>query len=483
MSSYVFPPHERTKFLLGLTRSQTITVGAAIAVVTVAAAAGAVLIGAVIAAPVLAGGLMSLGGVPVRSRATNALRFRWRRWRRTDAWSAPLVGHGTLAPCLIGVSLRLAEPRDEWAVGEPVGVVQARNNLSIVLPVVGPQMALLGEQETDDHLAAFGDVLASVCGERSERAIARLSWTDVHGAADPEALARFHRDRGVAGPATDEYREYIGRVAGAAADHAVYVTVTVDRSSRRAHGSRTGRSVVGSSLATVVVDEALALARELGHRGFDVGRPLSPLGLSRLLRQLGDPFSPTPLVPTLAERLALPEKGQEGPSQITAHRLFVSIDGAVHRAYQLRWPARSVAGDWMRTLLAAAGGPKFTTVVFEPIAPSRSVRRLSTEMARSSSNNEVQARRKGRVTAKGDAQLAALKARESELIDGHAEMDSYAVIVVSARTEEELDERSMALERAAQRCGGARVRPLDTQHDIGWAAALPIGLRVERAEQ
>lgn len=37
MSSYVFPPHERTKFLLGLTRSQTITVGAAIAVVTVAA--------------------------------------------------------------------------------------------------------------------------------------------------------------------------------------------------------------------------------------------------------------------------------------------------------------------------------------------------------------------------------------------------------------------------------------------------------------
>jgi hypothetical protein len=137
----------------------------------------------------------------------------------------------------------------------------------------------------------------------------------------------------------------------------------------------------------------------------------------------------------------------------------------------------------MRVLLAAAGGPKFTTVVFEPIPPSRSVRRLSTEMARSSSNNEVQARRKGRVTAKGDAQLAALKAREVELINGHAEMDTYAVIVVSARTEEELDERSMALERAAQRCGGARVRALDTQHDLGWAAALPIGLRVERAER
>lgn len=483
MSSYVFPPHERTKFLLGLTRSQTITVGAAIAVVTVGAASGGVLIGALLAAPVLAGGLLSVGGVPIRSRAVDSLRFRWRRWRHTDAWSAPLVGQGRQAPCLRGVTLKLAEPRDEWAIGDPVGVVQARNNLSIVLPVTGPQMALLGEQETDEHLAAFGDVLASICGERSERAIARLSWTDVHGAADPEALTRFHRERGVNGPASDEYRDHIGRVAGAAAEHSVYVTVTVDRSSRRAHGSRTGRAATGNDLATVVVDEALALARELSHRGFDVGRPLSPLGLSRLLRQLGDPFTPVPLVPTLAERLALPEKGQEGPSQVSAQRLFVSIDGAVHRAYQLRWPARAVAGDWMRTLLAAAGGPKFMTVVFEPIAPSRSARRLSTEMARSSSNNEVQARRKGRVTAKGEAQLGALKAREGELIDGHAEMDTYAVVVVSARTEDDLDERSMALERAAQRCGGARVRPLDTQHDIGWAAALPIGLRAERAGQ
>lgn len=124
MSSYVFPPHERTKFLLGLTRSQTITVGAAIAVVTVAAASGGVLAGMVVAAPVLAGGLVSVGGVPLRARATQAIRFRWRRWRHTDVWSAPLVGHGESAPCLRGVSLRLAEPRDEWAIGEPVGVVQ-----------------------------------------------------------------------------------------------------------------------------------------------------------------------------------------------------------------------------------------------------------------------------------------------------------------------------------------------------------------------
>lgn len=487
MSSYVFPPAERTKFLLGLTRSQTIVVGVVIMTITVATALDALWVGALASLPVLFVGLVSWHGRPLRERLSTRLGFWWRLRRRNVAWSAPITGaagRGSQPACLKGVSLRLAEPREEWAVGEPVGVVQARNNLSIVLPVSGPQMALLGEEETDEHLAAFGDVLSSICGERSERAISRLSWTDVHAAADPRSLMRHHQAAGVSGPATEEYRAHIGKVAGTAADHRVFVAVTVDRSALKVHASRTTtRSASAKDLMTVIVDEGLALARELDQRGFTVGRPLSPLGLSRLIRQLGDPFAPVPLVPTLSERLSLPEKGQEGPEQITAQRLSVSIDGALHRAYQLRWPARPVSGDWLRTLLTAAGGPKFTTVVFEPVPPSRSARRLSTEMARSSSNNEVQARRKGRVTAKGNAQLAALKAREDELVDGHAELDTLAIVVVSARDEAELDERSKALERAAQRCGGARVRPLDTRHDVGWAAALPIGLRVDRSPE
>lgn len=143
-----------------------------------------------------------------------------------------------------------------------------------------PADGVAGEEETDEHLAAFGDVLASICGERSERAISRLSWTDVHGAADPRSLVRHHQAAGVSGPATEEYRAHIGKVAGTAADHRVFVTVTVDRSALKVHASRTTtRSVSAKDLMTVIVDEGLALARELDQRGFTVGRPLSPLGL------------------------------------------------------------------------------------------------------------------------------------------------------------------------------------------------------------
>ena len=60
------------------------------------------------------------------------------------------------------------------------------------------------------------------------------------------------------------------------------------------------------------------------------------------------------------------------------------------------------------------------------------------------------------------------------------EMEAFGLVVLAARDVATLEARCQRLERAAARCGGARLRPLDTLHDVGWAAALPIGMPVGR---
>ncbi len=74
----------------------------------------------------------------------------------------------------------------------------------------------------------------------------------------------------------------------------------------------------------------------------------------------------------------------------------------------------------------------------------------------------------------------AVQHREHELVAGHMEMEVFGLIVLAARDVTTLDARCQRLERAAVRCGGARLRPLDTLHDAGWAAALPLGLPAGR---
>jgi len=168
---------------------------------------------------------------------------------------------------------------------------------------------------------------------------------------------------------------------------------------------------------------------------------------------------------------------------VVNERLYVAVDSAVHRAYQVNWPTRPVAGDWMWAMLAAADGPKVTTVVFEPVSPSVSRHRIEMQLNRVGSDATVEQHRKNRVSARRSAMATALRAREVELVEGHMEMEVFGLVVVAERDLPSLERRCGALERDAIRCGGARLRPLDTLHDAGWAAALPVGLPVGRPSE
>ena len=79
-----------------------------------------------------------------------------------------------------------------------------------------------------------------MCVERqTELTAERVGWTDLHRAADPAALVRYHDLHGVAGPASADYRDHLATFGTLAAEHDVVVWA---RSPRPAgSGWRSGR--------------------------------------------------------------------------------------------------------------------------------------------------------------------------------------------------------------------------------------------------
>lgn len=481
MSTYQYPPNEPLGVLMGLSRSQVIAFGSAIGAFVIGAMTGRLLLGVAVAVVVAVVGGGQWAGVPFRARI--ARRVGWATSTKARRHATPIGRRRPqrMPPCLSGFRCAPVAGLGDWAAGPPLGLITARGRLSLTLPVEGPQLALLGEDGVDSRIREWGDLLSSLCTERGEGGITRISWTDVHAAADPRAAFVYHRTHGERGPASDDYERHLEQASMGTSDHHVFVTVTMSTATARRR--RTLTSAGRSDHIPSVIEQTQIVARELTARGYRVGRPLSPYDTALLNRRLGDPWRTRRADLSPAERLGVPEPGDTAPSTVVNERLYVAIDSAVHRAYQINWPSRPVAGDWMWAILAAADGPKMTTIIFEPVAPSRSRRRIEVQLNRVGSDAAVEQNRKNRVSARRGAIAQALRDREHELVEGHMEMEVFGLVVLAESDVAALERRCNRLERDAMRCGGARLRPLDTLHDAGWAAALPIGMPVGRPSQ
>ena len=69
----------------------------------------------------------------------------------------------------------------------------------------------------------------------------------------------------------------------------------------------------------------------------------------------------------------------------------------------------------------------------------------------------------------------ATQRRPRELVAGFPEMGYLGLVTVSAKTIDELEKHSEIVEQLARE-SGIDLRSLDARHDLGWAAALPLGL-------
>ena len=481
MTKYGYPPQQKVGWLLGKSRGQVASVGVAVLVFLICYRKSPI-VGGVLGVLIVAVGFGQWGGVPLFDRMVTEWRWLLSGLMGHRRWAQPVGGpKASDSPtCLRGVQITVADPKGQWAVGAPVGLVKSDGEYTGIMRVEGGQMALLSEADADRRVGVWGDLLASLCGERGERGLSRIAWCDVHEAASAKEHHAYLLANGRGGPASTEYSGHIDTVTRSASRHSVYVAITVSGAIAKRHTSLSGkRRRLDASVA--VLDEITAISRDLLSRGFEVDRPLSPLAVVELVRHLSDPYA-VPLTPSeMSRRMSMPVTGEFGPVVVDSdHRRYVAVDGAVHRSYEFRWPSRPVPADWMRALLVAGGGPKLTTMVYQPVAPSKSNQRISHRLGQLSTNTELEAKRKHRVSAVTSRQRKAAEAHESELAAGHGEHEVFCLVTVAGRDEDDLDARCDKVERAAARIAGARLRPLDVQHDQGWAASLPLGLKVGR---
>ena len=472
MNEVEFPPAERVNLFGNLTRGELTGAALATGVFGVGAMTGQLVPALVATALISIWTFAPTRRRPFRLLVPSALRWAVRRDR---TWSAPITGPGQGPAFLHGVEVQLAAAD---ANPDPVGVVVSRRSYTVMFTVDRAALTFSSESEQAQALASWGEVLGALCVERNTELTAeRVGWTDVHRAADPAALVRYHDANGVDGPASSDYSDHLATFGTLAAEHDVLVWATVSQAGRFRLAKRSGmRGTVTEVMHAAAIRAGLTLRGELEDRGFAVGALMSPAEIGRVVTAAMDPYRPT--VPTTRrERFALPERTIP-ESQVTVERDMVVVDRAYHRCFAVEWPTVAVQGEWLWKPLAV-DGPKIATTVFEPVPPSRADRQRDSRRSIGSRNNVSAATEgDGHVRVKNLKKVDALQRAERAVSEGHGELEAYMLIVVSATSRDELERRCHTLRRRLRESGHASVRELSGTHDTALAAALPLGMRV-----
>ncbi|MEY2422059.1 MAG: hypothetical protein QOI95_2126 [Acidimicrobiaceae bacterium] len=476
---------DRTGVFLGLGLAQLALLAAGTLATTVALTAGAPL--PIAAAPVVVAAVAALARRRgVRLIELGPIVVSWILYRRQAGWRAPLglfdPNARDLQPplprWLAGVELH--EAPTGWGRLAGSGIVHdtTTGEMSTLVRVRAHAFALAARDEQIRLLAGWGDVLAGFATERG--VVCRLTWSDF---ATPTGMGEHRawlaRQPTVDGPAADSYRALLAETGDRSAGHDVVVTVTA----RARQLANAGEGAVIDRLASGLAKATDGLLRALRAAGLQADDPLTPSEIATVLRTRLDPISARtpPTNGALAERLGLVPVASAGPLAAQVQWEQLRVDGAWHRVYWVaEWPRLQQHPDWMEPVLAFAGaGSRAVTVIFEPVPPSVSQRRIDRDSIKLESDAAAREDKGRRVGAQHRRLQAAVAEREAELVAGYAEVAYAGLVTVTADTSDALAAACEETEQVARE-HGLDVRPLDGRHDTGFAAGLPLGLGLAR---
>jgi hypothetical protein len=415
-------------------------------------------------------------------------------------WAAPLpllTGTGpsrdrrppALPPGLSGLGL-VAVPRPAWAAGSqplaPVGLVRDRRagTFTVVVTARGRQFSLLDPIGRHQRLANWATVLSQFGKEASP--VTRLGWS-LWSAPAPLAdhLAWLDSQRIAPGPAglpegvEADYRRLVDQAAPMVCRHDLRLWVTVDlRRLARRHGH-------AQDASTTALAAARALAERCRAAGLVVSAPLSPVEIAEAMRVQADPSVVDVMARVnrgLAERAGLASV-LDGVDVVHAAPLAmderwdsVRVDGAWHRVFWVaQWPALTVEPGWLDPLLMAPPCVRTMAVAMAPVPMRASRRRINADAVAVEGQLHMRERHAFRVPVHLQQAHADVDQREAELQAGHCEYAYLALVSVTGRDAEELDEASYALLDQAAQCGVTELRPLYARQAAGWACTLPLG--------
>jgi len=153
----------------------------------------------------------------------------------------------------------------------------------------------------------------------------------------------------------------------------------------------------------------------------------------------------------------------------------LTVDGSLHRTYWIaEWPRLDVPPNWLEPVLLHAGGVRTFALLYEPVPPSRSQRRIDRDSTRLAADEEQRTRGGFRIGASHRRAQAAVLERESELVAGFRELEFAGFVTVSAPTLEVLERSCSEYEQVAAQAG-LEIRPLHGRQDLGIVCSLPVG--------
>lgn len=487
--AYQFAPLDRSGVLLGLSGAQC----------------GVLAAGLFTAATILQNGHPAMAAVTAVAIATALALGRWRghhllEWLPVLGRFAILAGGGKrrwLAdisqlsskvagtetgfefPPFLGALAVVDAAPPRWAGCSDrsrAAVVWERQGRSVSgsLRVCSREFSLLDRPEQERIAQLWADALGAFCVERGPVVrVAASEWMAPVGVGRHD-LGVVDEDRG------DEraVSSYLGLLAEAAprtVRREVIVTVTVDL--RRVRSARKQRRVeeVG---AEVVMDELGLLASRLDAAGLATDSPVTPSELAEALRLRLDPTCASRLTTraaSLAQLAGIVSSHLAGPLATESAWDHVRVDGSLHRCYWVaEWPRLEVGPSWLEPLLLYPGGTRTFTMLYEPVAPSRSQRQVDRDSTRFAADDEQRERSGFRIGARHRRVQAAVLEREAELVAGYAEFEFAGLLTVTAPDEESLQRASAEYEQAAAQAG-LEIRPLHGRHDLALACSLPLG--------
>ncbi|MGD9795569.1 MAG: SCO6880 family protein [Acidimicrobiia bacterium] len=437
-------------------------------------------------------GFGRVGGRPILELLPRLIVWGWRRALGRHRWCrrVPLVVDGVVpAPLPRALDgLELFEVDRPWMIAGlapgVVGVVRDRKvgTVTAVLPVSSDgQFALADPFTQDSKVDLWGLALGGFCREGG--AVVRVTWRDWTSPTGVDDHLRDVRARWVDepdSPARQSYLALVETVAPTSVRHEVLIEVTVDPRLVRSRRRRPGHDV--ESAVGVLLEEMRLFASRLEHAGLDVGAPLDAASIVEATRLRSDPRL-VGMLPTLSRSLAAAAGKAApdfGPLAVEEHWDHVRVDGSLHRTWWFaRWPRREVPAGWLDQLLFAIPTTRTVTVVFEPIAPSRSDRDIDKETVTRETNADDRARRGFRIRAADRKAVREVTLRETELNDGFSELAYVGLLTVTAATLDDLDAVSGLVEQTAAQAG-IELHPLFARHGAGWVSSLPLGRSIAR---
>jgi hypothetical protein len=475
-----FPHRSRRGVLLGLSLAQLVLVTCALVLLMLTVLTIGI-VGVVMLAPVWAGVLAVTAirhdGRPLIDWTPIVARYAWRRRTGQIRWLARPVSRprqdGVLHLPGATASLKVVAPGGAPAGAQAAAVHDPHGqSLTAVARVSARGFALLDPATQNANVAGWGRALAGIARSGHIATVQVLERT-VPDSGDTLTRHWAQNGRPQAPVAGQVYADLVASAGPAAAPHETYLAVSLDLRAARRLISQAGGGLPGAF--TVLAQTTASIALAARSAGLSVAGWLTAREIAAVIRTAYDPASMAGLQQWSATGRAEADPAAAGPVvQVEEYDRLVT-DSARHATYWVEdWPRTETGAGFLHQLLFTTGVRRSFSLLYVPQSLESALRDVQRTKA-SIIADAAERQRRGVVDSEADSiEYGDAKARERQLIAGHADIALTGLVTVSAETDAQLDAACAQVETAAV-SAQVDLRRLHYQQAAAFTlAALPL---------